>query len=201
MMKRIITGIVSLLMATMLLAGCSNNPTPTQAAPGASATQAAPASPATPTTVGYPGAGQQGGTSANPVGGYPAAGQGAAATSPANQNLAGAYPAGNQTLMFNLPGGITQPVTADGLNALPTATVNIEGKDQSLRSLADALKMVGADTYTKVTINGQNGSLTITKDQVAQAYLDIQADGKIRLLVQGADPAQWPVGVTTIKVE
>jgi hypothetical protein len=200
-MKNIITWTISLLMVTVLLAGCSSQPT---------ATQTAPTAPAAATTQGYPSPFQPNGVPGisqsypGPNGvpaaqskAYPGAEQGTAS----NQNPTAGNPAQSKTLIFTLPGGINQPVTVDGLNALPTTKVNIEGKDQSLRSLADALKLVGASAYTKVTVNGQNGSLTITKDQVAQSYFDIQADGNIRLLVQGADPAQWPVGVTTIQVE
>ncbi len=196
-MKNKLIWIVLLLMATVILAGCSGSPATTQptAAPAAATSAAA---------AGYPSP-KPGDTSAPaaPVPqaptGYPAAGQ-PAATQPVAQP-AGAYPAQGQTLAFNLPGGANKPVSLDALKSLATVSVNADGKDQPMRKLSDALNMVGAATYTKVTATGQSGSLSLTKDQVANAYLDIQADGKIRLVVTGVDPAQWPLGVTAITVD
>ncbi len=189
-MKQKLIWIVFLLMAIVILAGCSGSPATTQPTTAPAAATSA---------SGYPGP-QPGGSGAptgpagQPSTGYPAAGQPAPAGT-------GAYPAQGQTLVFNLPGGANKPVGLNALMSLATVSVNADGKDQPMRKLSDALNMVGATTFTKVTATGQSGTLTLTKDQVAKAYLDIQADGKIRLVVTGVDPVQWPLGVTAITVE
>ncbi len=195
--------IILLLLTATLLAACSGNPPATPAAP-ASSTSTKPAAQSNPPTAapanpsaGYP---AQGGAATQPPAGaegYPAQGS-PTAQPPA---AAGGYPAQGQGLAFTLPGGASKAVTLDNLIALATVNVNISGKDQPLRKLSDALSLAGAANYTKVTVTGQSGTLALTKDQVAQAYLDIQGNGAMRVVVQGIDPTQWPNGVTTIQVQ
>jgi hypothetical protein len=200
-MKNVYQWAIFLLITMVILVGCSGNATATQSAgsnpPSAQPNSQSIAATNQPYPAGKPGA--QGQPAAATPAGYPAAGQ--AAQPQAAQNPQSGYPAQGGALVITLPGGGSQPISPDTLKSLPASNVNIAGKDQSLRKLGDMLNMVGASNYTKVTATGKSGSLTITKDQAAQAYIDLQADGTVRLLVQGVDQAQWPAGVTAIQVQ
>ena len=103
--------------------------------------------------------------------------------------------------MVTLVGGATQTLSLDIIKSLATVNVNLEGKDQPYRKLGDALNKAGATGFKTVTVAGQNGTLQLNPDQVGQAYLDVQADGSVRLLVQGLPAAQWPVKISAITLQ
>ena len=103
--------------------------------------------------------------------------------------------------MVTLAGGANQVMTLDILTSLATVNVNLEGKDQPYRKLGDVITKAGAAGFKTVVVTGQSGTLPLNPDQVGQAYLDVQADGNIRLLVQGLPPAQWMTNVNGIIVQ
>lgn len=110
------------------------------------------------------------------------------------------YPAIGNLQVIKSNGSISS-ITADTLKALTATKVTIEGKEENVRKLADALNSAGITTFSKVTVTSSGGTLALTKDQASQAYLDITNDGSIRLMVQGISKDRWPTAVTSLKIE
>jgi hypothetical protein len=186
--------ILSLLVlaASLVLAGCSSAPTeatksnaPTAVVAGNPTKAPAPGYPA-PTAPGKP---------ADVPTGYPAPGTGAA------QPTTAGYPAPGMALKVSAADGSTKVLDGSALQALKKSTVKLDGKDIEVRKLADVLNAAGIAAYTKVTVNGANGSLALTKDQVSKAYFEIAADGSIQIDVDGMSKDKWISGVQTIKID
>jgi hypothetical protein len=179
---------IILLAAAMLLSACSGAPSATQAAPAA-ATQVVSIPQ---TSVGYP---APAGVLAQPQaqGGYPAPGVIAQPNVPA-----AGYPA---------PGGGLQVTGADGkakaiaIGAIAKVKVSVNGSSMDLRKLSDVLNAAGIASAKQATVVGSNGKMTLTTDQLAKAYLDVAADGTIKLVVDGVQPDQWISGVTQVTAQ
>jgi PBP1b-binding outer membrane lipoprotein LpoB len=184
-MKALSSIFIALLVGMLFLTACSGSTNPPQATK-------APAA-ATPPPAGYPAPDKQ-----NPPAGYPAAGQ----TSQPNQpNAAAAYPPDGIILQIVKADGKVVPIEFKGLSALAKQQVTLDNKPQNVSKLTDALSLGGITAFNKVTVMAASGSLALTKDQVAQAYLDVQANGNVRLLVQGVPADKWLTGVNGLKVE
>jgi hypothetical protein len=179
-MKPFSYAIIVLMISAFLLSACGGSPQPTAVSqPPTAATQA-----------GYPAPVKQ----ATPAG-YPAAGQ------PGQPDTSAAYPPDGIILQVVKADGKVAPIDFRGLSALAKEKVTLENKSENVSKLSDALGLGGVTSYTKVTVTASNGSLELTKDQVAQAYLDVPANGIIRLLVQGIPQNKWLTGVSGIKVQ
>ena len=194
-------GILKLFLwlgVVLMIAACNSAPTATQPAPAP--TIGATVGATQPANYPAPAPNQSVPTMAvdSQPNGYPAPAQNTQAPQIA---LQAGYPAQGAGLTVTLVGGASQVLTLDVLKSLATVNVNLEGKDQPYRKLGDVLVKAGATGFKTVNVTGQNGLLPLNPDQVGQAYLDIQADGKIRVLVQGIPQAQWPTSVTSITVQ
>jgi hypothetical protein len=187
-MKTTYRWIFIVILAALVLAACNSTPNSNPPASGSNPTAAAPNNNPTksgdktvvPTqSAGYPAPQQAATTQTDPKNGYPAMG-----------NL--------QVIKSN---GSINSLTLDALKALPTTKVTLEGKEENVRKLADTLNLAGITTFSKITVTSSGGTLALTKDQVAQAYLDIANDGSIRLMIQGISKDRWPAAVTSLKIE
>ncbi|MDO8970643.1 MAG: hypothetical protein Q7U74_08145 [Saprospiraceae bacterium] len=178
---------IFVLAASLLLSACSSSPT------------TAPQSTSAPviTTPGYPVPNAPGKPSTNSTQptGYPAPDQSASQPTPAG------YPAPGMGLRITAADGSAKMVDGNVLLTLVKSKVTLDGKENEVRKLSDALKAAGITTYNKISVNGVSGTLALTKDQAAQAYLDIGADGSIQLAVQGMSKDKWITGVQTMKVD
>lgn len=181
LMKPFQTLTILVLAASGLLSACSGNPT---AEPKPSVPNAA--------TIAYPAPSAP--SNSQPTA-YP--------VSVLNQAQASMpeYPAPGQDLKITAADGSTKTVVGTALMALTKIKVNLNGNDIEVRKLTDVLNAAGINTFTKVSVNGANGTLALTKDQAAQSYLDISADGNIQLDVQGMPVDKWINGVQTIKID
>lgn len=170
---KIITHVLFMfLTGTFILTACGGSTKPTEALP---------------TQPGYPAPVQQ-----STQAGYPAAGQ---------PDASAGYPADGIVLQVVKADGKVISLDFKGLTALAKQNVTLENKQENVRKLSDALTLAGVTSLNQAIVTGSNGQLTITKDQVAQAYLDVAANGMIRLLVQGVPQDKWLTGVAGIKVE
>ena len=167
------------LMGTILLTACGGSVKPVEATPVLAGTKSA-----------YPVPVQKN----TPVG-YPAASQ------PDQPNAAAAYPADGIVLQVVKADGQVVSLDFKGLAALAKQNVTLDNKQVNVSKLSDTLSLAGISAPNKVTLTGTSGQLELSKDQVAQAYLDVTANGTIRLLVQGVPPDKWLTGVSGIKVE
>ena len=195
-MSKRFTILVSILAVGIILTACASQgptvqPTPVPSSTQAQATQAE----STATTAGYPAnsptdAAQPAATTA----GYPAPSE------PAPPLVNTGYPAPG-TFKLALADGSEKTMAVDTLNTLPKEKVSFDGTDLNVLALVDALKQYGVESYNQVSATGAGGAaITLTKDQVAQAYLDILADGTARLVVQGQPQNTWVAGLISITV-
>ncbi len=197
MNKGILTLFLLLMVAT-ILAACGSAPTATQPAPaptaGATTGNTQPTN-YPPPAPNLPAPTTAGGTQ---PGGYPAPDQ---STQAPQLGPPAGYPVPGGGVIVTLAGGANQVLTLDILKSLATVNVNLEGKDQPYRKLGDVLTKSGAAGFKAVVVTSQSGSLPLNPDQVGQAYLDVQADGNIRLLVQGLPQTLWLTNVNGITVQ
>lgn len=182
-MKTLSYALIVLIVAVFLLTACAGSPQTTASTqPAAAATKAgypAPAKQATPAS--YPAAGQPGQT--------------------AQPDTSAAYPADGIILQIIKADGKVVSVDFKGLSALARQKVTLENKQENVSKLSDALSLAGVTTFNKLTVTGSNGTLELTKDQATQAFLDVPANGNVRLLVQGIPQNKWLTGVGGIKVQ
>jgi hypothetical protein len=188
-MKTVYRWMYVVILAALVLAACNSTPSSTPPA-------SVPNPTGTPVTS-YPAtkSGEQAATAVQPTS-YPAplpipTSQAAPETG---------YPATGNLQVTKSDGSISS-LTFDALKALAATKVTLEGKEENVRKLADVLNLAGATTFSKVTVTSSNGSIVLTKDQVAQAYLDIPNDGNIRLMIQGISKDRWPSAVISLKIE
>jgi hypothetical protein len=110
------------------------------------------------------------------------------------------YP-GPGTFMLTLADGSEKTVAVDTLNALPKMKVSFDGTELDVLALTDAFTQYYVTDYNQISATGSGGaSLTLTKDQIAQAYLEIHTDGTIRLVVQGLPQSSWVEGLASMKI-
>jgi hypothetical protein len=175
-MKSFSYAFIVLIVSMTLLAACASAPQPTTAS----------------TQAGYP-------AQAKPTVavGYPAASK-AAVVQP---NAAAAYPPDGVIMQITKADGKSVPIEFKSLSALAKQAVTLENKQENVSKLNDALSLGGVTSFTKLIVTGSNGSLELTKDQAAQAYLDVPANGNVRLLVQGVSSDKWLTGVSGIKIQ
>jgi hypothetical protein len=110
------------------------------------------------------------------------------------------YPAVGSLQVIKSNGNISA-LTLDALKALPLTKVTLDGKEENVRKLADALNLANITAFSKVTVTSPSGTLALTKDQVTQAYLDVADNGSIRLMVQEISKDRWPTAVISLKIE
>ena len=190
-MSKRFTIFVSIIVVGLILTACASNAAtqqPTTAAPTTQANNTAttPAGyPAVPTTD----AGQVAPTS------YPAPSQ---AVPPVVNN---GYPAPG-TFKLILADGSEKSMAVDTLNTLPKEKVTFDGTELNVLSLVNALKQYGVESYNQVIANGAGGAgITLTKDLVAKAYLDILADDTARLVIQGQPQNSWIAGLASLTIQ
>lgn len=128
--------------------------------------------------------------------GYPAP----AATADVPAAAQNGYPAPG-TINVELAGNEVKVLAADALQALARQKITIDGSEIQALSLASALQTLGLTTYDKLVASGGGQVLELTKEQVAQAYLDLQGNGTIRLLVQGMPQSAWLQTLSTIQIQ
>lgn len=188
-MKTTYRWIFIVILAALVLTACNSTPSSTSPTSVPNPTAAAPDS--------YP-APKSGDKTVAPTqsAGYPAPLP--KATSQATPKTG--YPAMGNLQVIKSDGSIGS-LALDALKALPTTKVTLEGKEENVRKLADALNLAGITTFSKVTVTSPGGTLALTKDQVTQAYLDIANDGNIRLMIQGISKDRWPATVMSLKIE
>lgn len=163
-----------LIIGSFLLTACGSGVTPVVA-----------------TSSGYPPPQEQ---QATPDG-YPAAGK------PVQAEASGAYPADGVAVQIVKADGKVISLDFKGLSALVKQKVTLENKQENVAKFSDALSLGGISAVNRVTVTASNGQLVLTKEQVAQAYLDVAANGLIRLMVQGIPQDKWLSGVKGIKIE
>ncbi len=146
------------------------------------------ATPVVATTSSYPPPVQQ--ATSN---GYPAPGK------PAQGDAAAAYPAEGIVLQIVKADGNVISLDFRGLSALAKQKVTLENKEENGFKLSDALSLGGISAVNKVTVSSNSGQLVLTREQVAQAYLDMAANGMIRLMVQGIPQDKWLSGLMESK--
>jgi hypothetical protein len=179
--------IILLVAVLFVLSGCSTA-APTQG-PAPTKMNAAP------TNAGYPAPSVNTAATA-----YPAVGQKTAVPNSPAPTQAG-YPAPGLVVKVTAADGSVKTINGVAIVDLPKAKVSVEGTDIQASKLADLLKLGGITTFTKVTLSGANGTLALTKEQVAQAYVNIAGNGSIQLSVQGIAKDKWISGVQSIKVD
>jgi hypothetical protein len=195
-MKTVYRLIVIVILAAIGLTACNSSPnlTPPASVPNPTATPAA----SVPNSM------------VTPVAGYPApqvpsAQQSTSYPAPQSISTSQAVPETGYPAMGNLQiiksNGSVSPLTSDALKGLPLTKVTLEGKEENVRKLADALNLAGITTFNKATVTSPTGTIALTKDQVAQSYLDVANDGSIRLMIQGISKDRWPNAVISIKIE
>lgn len=178
------------ILAPLVLTACNSTPssTPPTSAPNLTATPVA--------NYPAPQSGEKTATPATQATGYPAP-----LPMPTSQTAPETgYPATGILQVIKSNGSISL-LTPDTLKALKTTKVTLEGKEENVRKLTDALDLAGIATFSKVTVTSPSGTLALTKDQVSQAYLDVTNDGSVRLMVQGISKDRWPTAIISLKIE
>lgn len=90
----------------------------------------------------------------------------------------------------------------DMLKQMPLAQVTVEGKVEEGVKLLDVLAEAGVTDFEKVTLTGNNGSMTLTRDQVNdEAILDFTNHGTVKQSATNVPKADWIKDITEIKVE
>ena len=189
-MSKRFTIFVSIIVVGLILTACASNAAtqqPTTAAPTTKVENTA-------TPGGYPAVPTTDAGQAAPTG-YPAPSE---AVPPLGNT---GYPAPG-TFKLTLADGSEKSMAVDTLNTLPKEKVTFDGTELNVLSLVNALKQYGVESYNQVIATGAGGAaITLTKDQVAKAYLDILADGTARLVVQGQAQNTWVAGVASLTIQ
>jgi len=98
--------------------------------------------------------------------------------------------------------GSSQGFTWDELGQLPLATVEAEGKIEEGPKLMDVLNAAGVTDFSEVTLTGNNGSITLTREQVDDnTILDFTNHGTVKLASTYVPKADWIKDITEIKVK
>ena len=80
------------------------------------------------------------------------------------------------------PDGRIVGFTWDDLKKLPLAQITAEGKVEEGTKVLDVLQAVGVTDFEKITLTGNNGSLTIDREQVTDdVILDFTNHGTVKL--------------------
>lgn len=182
-----------LIVSVFLLTACNTKAATEQPTTPSKATSAPAATSVSATQAGYPVP-----TKSDPSSITPSDYPGPSANVPALTNLG--YPAPG-TFNLVLADGSSKSVSVDTLKTLPQEKVSFDGTELEALALVDALKHVGVETYNQVTVSGSGNNLTLTKDQIAQSYLQLFPDGTIRVAVQGQPQNTWVVGLKTMAIE
>ncbi len=100
------------------------------------------------------------------------------------------------------PDGSAVGFSWDMLKQMPLAQVTVEGKVEEGVKLLDVLAEAGVTDFEKVTLTGNNGSMTLTRDQVNdEAILDFTNHGTVKQSATNVPKADWIKDITEIKVE
>ena len=182
-----------LIVSVFVLSACNTKAATEQPTTPSKATQAPAATSVSATQSGYPAPtkADQGSTTPSD---YPGPSVGV----PALTNLG--YPAPG-TFNLMLADGSVKSVAVDTLNTLPKEKVSFGGTELEALALVTVFKQVGVETYNQVTVSGSGNNKTLTKDQIAQSYLQLFPDGTIRVAVQGEPEDTWIVALKTMAIE
>lgn len=174
-----------LCLCVVMLTACGSSPVATEkpraTTPATAASPKGTSYPAptavVPTQLGYPGPAQA--ASKQNTGGYPA-------------------PAGLQVVK---PDGSLWAASAANILSLPVSKVTVDGKEQQYRKLTDLLNQAGISSFTKITLTAANGTLTFTREQSAEVYIEVASNGAITVPVTSLAKDKWLVGLSLIKIE
>ena len=98
--------------------------------------------------------------------------------------------------------GSLVPFTWDDLKKLPLAHITVESKIEEGPMVLDVLKAAGVSDFKQITLTGNNGSLTLARDQVNdETLLDFTNHGTVKLSATNVPKDNWIKDITEIKVE
>lgn len=134
------------------------------------------------------------------------AGAGSATATPTDVSLAQPTPPqpGEPIIQVKYGKNSYTPTRAE-VEALPTTSITIKGKDYKGVTLAEIAAKVSASASTQATILGTNslgtrigGALLSTKSDGTSAVFIISTDGYLRFAATSVDASRWLVDITSI---
>jgi hypothetical protein len=189
-MKKYLLSLMILLAVAVLLQACSGAQATTQVPIAAIQAGGNPSQ-----ATSYPAPGVVG-QAAPGKAGYPA--PGAAVQSPPGQ---AAYPAPGAGVLVMTADGKSKTIATSAINAIAKAKASVNGTAMDVRKLTDLLAAAGVTPGAQTTVSGANGNLALSAEQLSKAYLDVAADGLVKLVVDGVQPDKWITSVVKVTVQ
>ena len=95
----------------------------------------------------------------------------------------------------------TKGFSLKDLQALPAATITVDGKPQDGPAVLDVLKAAGITDFKEVTFTG-TGTITLSREQVtAEVILDFNNRGLVKFAATSVPQANWPKDIAKIEVK
>lgn len=105
-------------------------------------------------------------------------------------------------LTVRLPEAKTKRFLREEIEKLPEVTLSVDGKILVGPSLETVLKASGVESFSAVTVDGEGGSVDLSKDESqAGVMLDLSNPENLTLVIPDVPKARTLTSVTTIKVE
>jgi hypothetical protein len=112
----------------------------------------------------------------------------------------GAAPATDAILQVIGPNS-TKGFSLKDLQALPAATITVDGKPQDGPAVLDVLKAAGITDFKEVTFTGTS-SITLSREQItAEVILDFNNRGLVKFAATSVPQANWPKDLSKIEVK
>ncbi len=105
-------------------------------------------------------------------------------------------------LTVEIPDGENVYFTLEQMQELPITTITVEGKPEEGPSLLAALEAAGVTEFEEVTLTGNDGSITLSFDQVHdEVILDITKRDTLKFAATDVPKATWIHDVYLIEIK